>query len=465
MELKDSCETCWPWRSVTCSLDSWAIISVDTSAPALPQISTTLLYRSPAVTRPETYCCSNSLTSRSERSMMPAFCGGTSMSSMAIEMPARVARRKPFCSSLSANTTVAFSPHLRKETLIRREISFFLSALLTYENGRPRGRMFDSKALAAGVFLSPGVGPSAPLSLGFAPLGQAHGDAGSQFDPAGVEGALPLAGIGKPQALALAVDAVAGGVVQAEHHVLRRNDGWLARGRKQHVVRGQHQRGRFHLRFHRQRDLHRHLVAVEVGIERRADQRVQLYRLAFDQDRLERLYAQTVQRGRAVEHRRMLLDDLFQDVPDDRRAGFDLLLGGLDRGCDAHGLQAREDEGLEQFQRHQLGQTALVQLERRAYGNHRAPRVVDALAQQVLAETPALALDHVGQRLERALVGTGHGFAAAAVVQQRIDGFLQHALFVAGDDLRGLELQQTAQTAVAVDHAAIQVVQVGGGEA
>src|SRR6218665_1064472 len=111
-----------------------------------------------------------------------------------------------------------------------------------------------------------------------------------------------------------------------------------------------------------------------------------------------------------------------------------LLLGGLDRGCDAHGLQAREDEGLEQFQRHQLGQTALVQLERRAYGNHRAPRVVDALAQQVLAETPALALDHVGQRLERALVGTGHGFAAAAVVQQRIDGFLQHALFVAGDD-------------------------------
>jgi hypothetical protein len=40
-----------------------------------------------------------------------------------------------------------------------------------------------------------------------------------------------------------------------------------------------------------------HLVAVEVGVERRADQRVQLDRLAFDQDRLEGLDAQAVQRG------------------------------------------------------------------------------------------------------------------------------------------------------------------------
>jgi hypothetical protein len=45
-----------------------------------------------------------------------------------------------------------------------------------------------------------------------------------------------------------------------------------------------------------------------------------------------------------------------------------------------------------------------------------------------------------------------------------VHGFLQHALFVARDDLGRLELQQATQAAVAVDDAAVQVVQVGGGE-
>jgi hypothetical protein len=42
----------------------------------------------------------------------------------------------------------------------------------------------------------------------------------------------------------------------------------------------------------------RHLVAVEVGVEGRADERVDLDRLALDEDRFERLDAQPVQ-GRA----------------------------------------------------------------------------------------------------------------------------------------------------------------------
>ncbi len=79
-----------------------------------------------------------------------------------------------------------------------------------------------------------------------------------------------------------------------------------------------------------------HLVTVEVGVERGADQRVQLDGLAFDQDRLESLDAQAVQRRRAVQHDRVLADDLFQDVPHHRRAGSTILLGGLDGGGDAH---------------------------------------------------------------------------------------------------------------------------------
>jgi len=82
---------------------------------------------------------------------------------------------------------------------------------------------------------------------------------------------------------------------------------------------------------------------------------------------LEGLDAQAVQRGRAVEHDRVLLDHLFQDVPDHRRPALRLsFLAALMVVAMPMASSAREDEGLEQLQRHQLGQAALVQLERRA---------------------------------------------------------------------------------------------------
>ena len=68
------------------------------------------------------------------------------MSSMPIEMPERVAKRKPFCNSLSANTTVSFKPHLRKDVLMSLEISFFLSALLMFSKAKPLGKISDNKA-------------------------------------------------------------------------------------------------------------------------------------------------------------------------------------------------------------------------------------------------------------------------------------------------------------------------------
>ena len=135
------------------------------------------------------------------------------------------------------------------------------------------------------------------------------------------------------------------------------------------------------------------------------------------------------------------------------------MVGASPRSC-----SLLKDERLEQLQRHFLRQAALVQLQRRADHDDRTAGVVDALAEQVLTETALLALDHVGQRLQRALVGAGDGAAAAAVVEQRIDRLLQHALFVAHDDVRRVQLEQPAQAVVAVDDAAIQVVQVGGRE-
>ena len=63
------------------------------------------------------------------------------------------------------------------------------------------------------------------------------------------------------------------------------------------------------------------------------------------------------------------------------------------------------------------------------------------------------------------LPGPGDGPAPAAVVEQRVDGLLEHPLLVVDDDLGCAEVEQSLQPVVAVDDAAVQVVEVGGREA
>ena len=235
--------------------------------------------------------------------------------------------------------------------------------------------------------------------------------------------------------------------------------------RRQDVVRRQHQQPRLGLRLRGQRDVDGHLVAVEVRVERVAHERVHLDRLALDQHRLEGLQAEAVERRRAVEQHRVLLDDLLEHVPDLGDHRVDHLLGGLDV---LHRLALDEpghDERLEQLERHQLGQPALVDAQLGAGHDDRAARVVHALAEQVLAEAALLALEHVAERLERAVARPGDGPAAAAVVEQRVDGLLQHPLLVVDDDLGRAEVEQALQPVVPVDHAPVEVVQVGRGEA
>ena len=106
-----------------------------------------------------------------------------------------------------------------------------------------------------------------------------------------------------------------------------------------------------------------------------------------------------------------------------------------------------------------------MQLELRTHDDDRTARIVDALAEQVLAEPALLALEHVGERLQRTLVGARDDAAAAAVVEQRVDRLLQHALLVADDDVRRAQLDQPLQAVVAVDDAAVEIVQVRGREA
>ena len=192
---------------------------------------------------------------------------------------------------------------------------------------------------------------------------------------------------------------------------------------------------------------------------------MQLDGFAFDQHGLERLNAEAVQRWSAVQQDRMVLDDLFEDVPNDRILLLDEFLRLLDGGAMAALFQPVIDERLEQLERHLLRKTALVQLEFGADDDDRTAGVIDALTEQVLTEAALLALQRVGERFQRTVVGATQHAAAAAVVEQRVDGFLEHALFIADDDVRRMQLHQLLQAVVAVDDAAVQIVQIRRREA
>ncbi|CVM13872.1 Uncharacterised protein [Streptococcus pneumoniae] len=188
-----------------------------------------------------------------------------------------------------------------------------------------------------------------------------------------------------------------GEVVQSDDHVLGRHGDRAAVRGLQDVVAREHEQARLGLGLRRQGQVDRHLVAVEVRVERGADQRVQLQGLAFHELRLEGLDAQTVQGGGAVQQDRVLGDDLLEHVPDLRTEALHHALGGLDvlRVVQVH--ETLHHERLEQLQRHLLRQAALVQLELGTHHDDRAARVVHALAEQVLTEPALLALEHVGE--------------------------------------------------------------------
>ena len=108
--------------------------------------------------------------------------------------------------------------------------------------------------------------------------------------------------------------------------------------------------------------MHGHLVAIEVGVEGCANQRVKLDRLAFDQKWLEGLNAQAVERWRPVQQHRVLADDFFQNIPDLRTFLLQHPFCRLDGGRHAVQFQLGVDERLEQLQGHLFRQAALMQL-------------------------------------------------------------------------------------------------------
>ena len=90
----------------------------------------------------------------------------------------------------------------------------------------------------------------------------------------------------------------------------------------------------------------RHLVAVEIGVVGRTDERVDLDCLALDQHRLEGLDAEAVKSRRTIQEHRVLLDHGLESVPHVRGLELDELLGHLYGGRELAFSSSRYTKGL-----------------------------------------------------------------------------------------------------------------------
>ena len=169
--------------------------------------------------------------------------------------------------------------------------------------------------------------------------------------------------------------------VHANDHLVAGDGHGTTVCRLQDVVGRQHQHPRLGLGLGRQWQVNGHLVTVEVGVEGRTDERMELNRLALDQLRLEGLDTEAVQGWCTVQQHRVLGDDLLQHIPHDGALPLHHALSGLDVLSMVEIVQAFHHEGLEQFEGHGLRQAALMQLQLGTNHDHRTTRIVDALAE------------------------------------------------------------------------------------
>ncbi|MBS6163361.1 MAG: hypothetical protein KH847_05745 [Clostridiales bacterium] len=362
------------------------------------------------------------------------------------------------CSSVHFNALVNNFPQLFfTHQEINFKFEFIFKHRTIYITQILRNRLVENHSAHRGIYQARNL-----LAVNF--NGSAHLDLGMQANIVGIIGHDGLFKVFEDFPLAKLAVLVQRQVIGAQNHILRRHGNRApVRGLEQ-VARRQHKETRFSLRLGGQRHMNRHLIAVEVCVISSAGQRMQLQGPALDQHRLKSLNAQPVQRRRAVQQNRMVFNHNFQRVPN---LGFGALHSLSRRLNITHGPglhQALHHKGLEELQGHFLRQAALVHLQLRSDNNNGTSGVVDTLTEQVLAETPLLALQHIGKRFQRTVVRSCYRTAAAAIVDQGIHCLLKHTLFVAHNNIRRAQFKQPSQTIIAVDDAAVQIIQVGGGK-
>ena len=207
--------------------------------------------------------------------------------------------------------------------------------------------------------------------------------------------------------------------------------------------------------------MHRHLVAVKVRVERNAHRWRYLDREPFYQPGAERLNAQAMERGGAVQEYPAVLNDLLKDRPHFVACLLYQAVSVPDIVRKSAPYHFPDNERAEKFERHFFRQSAFVDREPGTDYDHRTAGVIHALAKQVLAEPPLFALQHIRQRSKRPPLGRHLlGSKTRGVVYQGVDRFLKHALLVLHNNFRSLNFQKLFQAVVPVDHTAIQIIQI-----
>ena len=160
-------------------------------------------------------------------------------------------------------------------------------------------------------------------------------------------------------------------VVESEHHVLRRHGDRCSVGRIQDIVGAEHKKLSLHNRSISERKVDCHLVTVEVGVECRTSERMELDSLTLNHLRLECLNTESVKCRCTVEKNRMTFHHVLKNIPNHRVFPVDNLLCGLDGLHDAALNQFPDDERFVKLGCHKFRQTALVHLELRSNDDDR----------------------------------------------------------------------------------------------
>ena len=117
---------------------------------------------------------------------------------------------------------------------------------------------------------------------------------------------------------------------------------------------------------------------------------MQLYRATLNEDRGECLDTESVERRRTVQQHGVILDNVFENIPN---AGFH----SLDHSLRALYIMTSvvfhkffHNERLEKLDRHFLGKSALIKLELGSYDYNRTTGIVYTFSEKVLTETTLL---------------------------------------------------------------------------
>ncbi len=191
----------------------------------------------------------------------------------------------------STQNLVAVRDHHRKLTGSQAEI-------VEIHSVREHHVEADSTACC---FNDPFVLTRVSIRLRPSPFGQLDLDRSVHVHDAGVKGKIGFFKRGERHAFAFAIPFHHGDKVTTHHGVLRRTHNRSTVRRTKDIVCREHQCVGFNLSFNRQWQVHRHLVAVKVGVEPFTNKRMQVNRVTFNEHRLECLNSHAVKRRSTIQ--------------------------------------------------------------------------------------------------------------------------------------------------------------------